>query len=158
MDPANPIESLAWVRALAESKPLFAAVETAHTLGFILLVGSVFFFDLRVLGIARRIPVRMLARLLLPWSWAALIVIVPTGLAMFAVNVGVLLDSGAFKLKMALLLAAGMNAAFFLTGPYASVKAWDVEAPAPASARASAVLSLFLWTAIIACGRWLAYV
>ena len=77
MDAANPIESLAWVRALAESKPLFAAVETAHTLGFILLVGSVFFFDLRVLGIARRIPVRALARLLLPWSWAALIVILP---------------------------------------------------------------------------------
>jgi len=158
VDPANPIESLAWVRALAESKPLFAAVETAHTLGFILLVGAVFFFDLRVLGIARRIPVRALARLLLPWSWAALIVIVPSGLAMFAVNAGALLGSGTFKLKMALLLAAAMNAAFFLTGPYASVKSWDVEAPAPASAKISAVLSLFLWTAIIACGRWLAYV
>jgi hypothetical protein len=157
VDAASPIESLAWVRALAESKPLFAAVETAHTLGFILLVGSVFFFDLRVLGIARRIPVRALARLLLPWSWAALIVILPTGLAMFAVNAGDLLGSGTFKLKMALLLAAAMNAAFFLTGPYASVKDWDVEAPAPPSAKISAVLSLFLWTAIIACGRWLAY-
>ena len=158
MGAPNPIESLPLVQALAHSKPLFAAVETTHTLGFIVLVGAVFFFDLRVLGVVRRIPVRALARLLLPWSWGALVVIVPTGLAMFAVKAEVLLASGTFQLKMALLLAAGMNAAFFLTGPYASVKNWDIEAPAPASAKVSAVLSLALWTSIVACGRWLAYV
>ena len=154
---ANPIEGLAFVQALQDSPPLYAAIETAHTLGFIVLVGAVFFFDLRVLGAARRIPVSALARLLLPWSWAALLVIVPTGLAMFAVNAGMLLESGVFKLKMALLLAAGANAAFFLTGPYASVKSWNLDAPAPVAARISAIASLFLWTGVISCGRLLAY-
>ena len=158
MGPASAVESLPWIRALGESNALFAAVETAHTLGFILLVGAVFFFDLRVLGVARHVSVRALARLLLPWSWAALVVIVPTGLAMFAVNAEILLGSRTFQLKMALLVAAAMNAAWFLTGPYASVKSWDTQASAPASAKLSAVVSLVLWTAIIACGRWLAYV
>ena len=157
MSATNPVESLAFVQALGSDPALFATVETLHTLGFVVLVGSVFFFDLRVLGIARQIPVRALARLLLPWSWAALVVIVPTGLAMFAVNAEILLASRTFQLKMALLLAAGMNAAFFLTGPYVSVKSWDTGAAAPASAKLSAVLSLFIWTAVIACGRWLAY-
>ena len=83
---ANPVEGLAFVQALQNSPPLYAAVETAHTLGFVVLVGAVFFFDLRVLGAARHIPVTALARLLMPWSWAALLVIVPTGLVMFAVN------------------------------------------------------------------------
>jgi uncharacterized protein DUF6644 len=145
------------VQALQDSSRLYAAVEIAHTLGFIVLVGAVFFFDLRVLGAARSIPVKALARLLLPWSWAALLVIVPTGLLMFAVNAELLLESGVFRLKMALLLAAGMNAAFFLTGPYASVKAWNVDAPAPFAAKLSAIASLFLWTAVISCGRLLAY-
>lgn len=154
---ANPIESLPWVQALGASAPLFAAVETLHTVGFIVLVGAVFFFDLRVLGVARHLPVRALARLLLPWSWIALGVIVPTGLAMFAVNAELLLASRTFQLKMALLVAAGLNAAFFLTGPYASAKAWDTEAQAPLGAKLSAIASLVLWTGILACGRWLAY-
>ncbi len=145
------------IETLRDSPALYAAVETAHTLGFIVLVGAVFFFDLRVLGAVRSIPVKALARLLLPWSWAALLVIVPTGLAMFAVNADLLLESGVFRLKMGLLFAAGMNAAFFLTGPYASVKAWNVDAPAPLAAKLSAIASLFLWTAVITCGRLLAY-
>jgi hypothetical protein len=149
--------SWALIDALGESAALYAATQVAHTLGFIVLVGAVFFFDLRVLGLVRSLSVRALARLLLPWSWAALLVIVPTGLAMFAVNADELLASRPFKLKMALLLAAGLNAAFFLTGPYATVAKWDVGAPAPMAAKLSAVASLALWTGVIACGRLLAY-
>lgn len=149
--------NLALVEALRESTGLYAATEIAHTLGFIVLVGAVFFFDLRVLGLARTLSLSALGRLLLPWSWASVVVIVPTGLAMFAVNADVLLDSGPFKLKMALLLAAGLNAAFFLTGPWQSVRQWDVGVPAPLAAKLSAVASLFLWTGVISCGRLLAY-
>jgi hypothetical protein len=118
----------------------------------------VFFFDLRVLGLVRSLSVRALARLLLPWSWGALLVIAPTGLAMFAVNAEALLDSRPFKLKMALLLGAGLNAVFFLTGPYQTVRQWDQGAPAPIAAKLSAIASLALWTGVIACGRLLAYV
>ena len=157
MSAPGAIESLPWVQALAQSPALYAAVQTAHTLGFVVLVGSVFFFDLRILGLGKAIPARALARLLLPWSWAALVVIVPSGLAMFAVSAGWLLESRTFQLKMALLVVAAMNAAYFLTGPYARANAWDSGAPIPAAAKVSAVLSLVTWCAIIACGRWLAY-
>jgi len=154
---AGAIESLPFVQALAQSPALFAAVETVHTLGFVVLVGAVFFFDLRVLGLGKAIPVRALARLLLPWSCAALAIIVPSGLALFAVNADLLVDSRTFQLKMALLVAAVLNAGYFLTGPLARAKAWDVGIPAPLDAKVSAVLSLFIWSAVIACGRWLAY-
>ena len=157
MTPQNPVEALPLARAMREWLWLYPAVEIAHILGFIVLVGSVVMFDLRVLGLSRRIPVRALARHLLPWSWGALVVIVPTGLAMFSAHAADFLGNRAFQLKMALLLAAGMNAAWFHTGPYQTVKDWDLDAPAPLAARLSVAFSLLAWVGVVSCGRLLAY-
>lgn len=157
MNPANPIEALAFARAMREWLWLYPAVEIVHITGFVLLVGSVAMFDLRVLGLSRGIPVRALARHLLPWSVLALFLIVPSGLAMFSAHASDFLGNRAFQLKMALLLAAGLNAVAFHTGPYQSVASWNVDAAAPWTARASVALSLLLWISIISCGRLLAY-
>jgi hypothetical protein len=101
--------------------------------------------------------VRALARHLLPWSVGALLLIVPTGLLMFSAHAGDFLNNRAFQLKMALLLAAGINAAIFHTGTYRSVASWDTNASAPMGARLSVALSIATWLSIIACGRLLAY-
>lgn len=153
----NPVEGLAIAKAMREELWLYPAVEIVHIIGFTILVGSVVMFDLRVLGLSRQISVRALARHLLPWSVAALLVIVPTGLAMFSAHAGDFLDNRAFQLKMALLLGAGMNAAIFHTGPFQSAATWDTDATAPLGARICVALSLVLWFSIIACGRLLAY-
>ena len=157
MNPAGTLEGLAIAQAMRDSPWLYPAVEIAHILGFTVLVGATFMFDLRVLGLSRQISVRALSRHLLPWSMGALLVIVPTGLMMFAAHADDFLDNGAFELKMALLLAAGMNAAMFRTGPYQTVKSWDTNATAPLLARASVALSIALWIGVISCGRMIAY-
>ena len=157
MSPQNPVEALAIAKAMREQLWLYPAVEVVHIVGFVVLVGSVVMFDLRVLGLSRGVPVRGLARHLLPWSVAALLLIVPSGLLMFAAHAGDFLGNRAFQVKMALLLAAGMNAAFFHTGPYQSVAAWDTNATAPLPARMSVAASILIWIAVIACGRLLAY-
>lgn len=153
----NPIEGLAIAKAMRDELWLYPAVEIVHIIGFSILVGSVVMFDLRVLGVSRQVSVRALARHLLPWSVAALLVIVPTGLLMFSAHAGDFLGNRAFQLKMALLLTAGMNAAIFHTGPFQSAAAWDTNATAPLGARVSVALSLVLWFSIIGCGRLLAY-
>ena len=153
----NPLEGLAIARAMREELWLYPAVEIVHIVGLAVLVGSVVMFDLRVLGLSKHIPVRALARHLLPWSLGALLLIVPTGLLMFSAHAGDFLANRAFQLKMGLLLAAGINAAIFHTGPYTTVAAWDTGERAPAAAQASVALSIVLWLAIIACGRLLAY-
>lgn len=142
---------------MRESLWLFPAVETAHIIGFSVLVGTVVAFDLRVLGLSKSISVRALARHLLPWSVGALVVIVPSGLLLFLAQANELLTSGAFQLKMGLLLAAATNAIVFHTGPFQSARQWDTGRPAPVAARLGAVLSLALWASIITCGRFLAY-
>jgi len=157
LTPANSVEALAIARAMRENLWLYPAVEIAHILGFVMLVGSVVMFDLRVLGLSKQIPVRALARHLLPWSVAALAIIVPTGLMMFSAHASDFISNRAFLVKMGLLLAAGINAAMFHTGPYQGVAAWDTHAVAPLTARASVALSIAIWIGVIACGRLLAY-
>jgi hypothetical protein len=150
------IESLAVAQAMRDHAWLYPAVAIAHIVGFSTLFGSVVMFDLRVLGLSKAISVRALARLLLPWSVASLGLIVPTGLMLFAAHADDFLGNRVFAIKMAFLLAAGLNAAMFLTGPYQSVKAWDTGAPAPLLARLSVALSIVLWVGVISCGRLIA--
>jgi hypothetical protein len=153
----NPIEQLAFARAMREMLWLYPAVEIAHIVGFVLLVGSVVMFDLRVLGLSKQISVRALSRHLLPWSWGALLIIVPTGTAMFSAHASDFISNRAFQIKMGLLLLAGINAAIFHTGPYQTVKDWDTGVAAPLSAKLSVALSLAIWLGVISCGRLLAY-
>jgi hypothetical protein len=157
LTPANPVEALAIAKAMRENLWLYPAVEIVHIVGFVILVGSVLMFDLRVLGLSKQVSVRALARHLLPWSVAALLLILPSGLLMFSAHAGDFLTNRAFQVKMGLLLAAGINAAMFHTGPCRGVEAWDTNVAAPVGARVSVVASMMIWISVIACGRLLAY-
>ncbi len=143
--------------AMRDSVWLYPIVETLHIIGFSILVGAVVMFDLRLLGVSRRLSVRLLARHLLPWSAGALVLIVPTGLMMFASDATDLVDNRAFVVKMLLLMLAGTNAAAFHLGSYRGVDGWDQNVTAPTGAKLHALASLVLWTGIIACGRLIAY-
>src|SRR5260221_11235955 len=102
---------------------LYPAVAIAHIVGFSILFGSVVMFDLRVLGLSKQISVRALARLLLPWSVASLLLIVPTGLLLFAAHADDFLESRTFPIKMALLISACLNPALTPTWPPPQVNA-----------------------------------
>lgn len=153
---ADLAASLPLVAAMRDDPWLYPIVETAHIVGFSVLVGAVTMFDLRVLGFGRELPVRTLARHLLPWSVGSLLLIVPTGLLMFATQALELLGNRAFQLKLALIATAGLNALLFHAGPYRGADGW--QAGAPGRAKFHAALSILLWIAVIACGRLLAYV
>jgi len=153
----NTLEHGGIAQAMRDSMWLYPAVETVHIVGFIILVGSVIMFDLRVLGLSRRVPVSMLARHLLPWGASALILIVPAGLLMFSSDAGNLVGNRAFVLKMLLLMLAGTNAAAFHMGVFRTVSKWDQGMVAPLAARLHAGVSLLLWLGIVTCGRMIAY-
>ena len=143
--------------AMRQELWLYPSVEILHILGFVTLVGSIAMFDLRLLGLSRALPVRQLARHLLPWTWGALLIIVPTGTMMFIAHAGDFISNRAFVLKLSLILVAALNAAAFHFGPFRSVAQWDSGAATPPAARVHAALSLLLWMGVITCGRLLAY-
>jgi len=160
MPPDSPlaaIEALPVAQAMRQWLWLYPSVEIVHILGFVLLAGSIAMFDLRVLGLSRAIPVPALARHLLPWTLGSLVLVVPTGLLMFAAHASDLIGNRAFVLKMALLVLAGCNALAFHLGPYRSVSRWATGVAAPGTARACAAASLAIWASVIGCGRLLAY-
>ncbi len=137
---------------------LYPIVEIFHISGFVILVGAVVMFDLRVLGLSRGMSMRALARHLLPWSAGALVVIVPTGLMMFSAHATDFIDNPAFVTKITLILIAFANAVAFHVGVFRGAESWDTHRAAPAAARLHAVASLLLWFSVITCGRLIAYV
>ena len=161
MSPAGAIEASAFAQAMRDSLWLYPAVLFAHILGIALLFGSIAVLDLRLIGIWKKAPVKALAAQVLPWSAGSFLLILPSGLAMFAANATELIASPVLAVKMGLIMAAGVNAAIFHTVTFPSVSVWDApEMRAlgpPPSARLAGALSLALWTSVIACGLTLAY-
>ena len=151
------VEGTAAATAMRQWLWLYPIVEIVHILGFVVLVGAAALFDLRLLGLARHLPVTGLARYHLRWARFALVLIAPSGLLMFAAHATEMAVNPAFQAKLALIALAGVNAAVFHRSVFRSVASWDRDVLAPGRARLAAVLSLLLWSGVIACGRLLAY-
>jgi hypothetical protein len=151
------VENTGVAVTMRESAWLYPVVETVHIIGFVILVGAAAMFDLRLLGASRELPVSDIARHLLRWSRASLVVVVPSGLLLFMSNATALSTNPAFRLKLVLLAAAGVNAYMFHRWPFKTVTAWNREVSTPAGAKISAAVSLALWASVISCGRFIAY-
>lgn len=144
--------------ALRESVWLYPTVETAHIVGLALLFGSILVVDLRLVGLRRNVTLGPLMRFVLPISLSSLLLVVPTGLLLFAAHAGDLVGNRAFIVKMVLLFAAAINALMFHAGPYrAEVDAAPGTSPR-ASTRVFAMASIVLWISIVVAGRLIAYV
>ncbi len=151
------LETSGLAMLMRQSLWLYPIVEIVHIVGFVTLVGSVAMFDLRLLGLSRSLPVSGMARHLLRWSMLSLLLVVPSGLAMFTAHATEFFDNTAFRVKMLLLVAAAANAATFHRTSYRSVANWNTSASAPMGSRVAAVASLALWVGVISCGRLIAY-
>lgn len=162
----HPPSGPAWAVWLETSAPavamrqwlwLYPAVEITHIVGFVLLVGSAFMFDLRLLGLSRTLPVSAMAAHLLRWARLALLLVVPSGVLMFVAHATEFGLNRVFQLKLLLIALAFLNAAIFHRWPFRAVGDWDTELTAPHPARLAAVLSIALWLSVLTCGRLLAY-
>ena len=143
-----------WMREATWAYPL---IETAHILGFTVLVGSAFMFDLRLLGFAPTLPVVAAARHLLRWSRLSLAVVVPTGFMLFMTQAAETWANSAFRVKLLLLCVAGLNALVFHLWTFKSVEEWERQKRTSGVAKVSALISLAVWTGVITCGRFIAY-
>ncbi len=128
----------------------YPALEVLHLMGVALLVGNLVLLELRVFGRGAALPVAELARLSLTLVAVGFSLAAVSGSIMFATQPGDLLANRAFTLKMLLLFVAGSNAAMFHARQ--SLQKMD------RTARVLMLLSSLIWIAMIALGRWIAYV
>jgi len=141
-----------WSRGSALVYPV---ANTLHLLGLVMLVGGIGVVDLRIVGLWQRLPVAELSRALTPVAVAGLILMVASGVILFAADGAALARSAIFERKLIIIAVALSNAAAFRLIWRAQLS--ESAGTAPAAARAMAAASLFLWLAAGASGRWIAY-
>jgi len=146
-----------WAAALRESDDAYPLIETVHVLSIAVIAGTVVAMDLRLLGlILKQESVTRVGRALLPAAWCGFAIMLVTGIPLFAAQAVQLYSNPAFRLKILLLVLAGLNAGLFHATTYRGVHAWDDSAIIPVPARVFAVTSIALWSAIIVSGRLIA--
>jgi hypothetical protein len=153
-------EVLHWIKelplgvAVRESRWLFAMGETFHFIGLCLMVGGLLIVDLRLLGYIRRVPMRA-ALAFLPFVIVGFLINLATGVEFFITDPFMYWPSPAFKLKMVLILLAGLNALVFTVMEHRRVLVLADGDDTGAYVKVTAGLSLSLWLAVLLLGRLL---
>lgn len=144
---------------IRQSTWLFPLIETVHLFGIIALVASTSILDLRLLGTGpmRRWPVSKLTERVLPWAWWGFAVQIVSGSLMTSSESLKNYHNPAFRLKMLLILLAGINFWLFHATSYKRVAEWENDRRSPLPARLAGLFSLILWFGIVAAGRYIAY-
>jgi hypothetical protein len=153
------LESTPFAIAIAESSWMFPTIETIHVLALVLVIGSIAMLDLRMLGVSNRnMGVLQLSGEVLPWTWSAFCIALISGVLMFASAATRYYGNVPFRLKLILLVLAGLNMAVFHLTAFRAVHSWNHVLPPPATARVAASLSLLFWICVVFAGRWIGFV
>lgn len=159
LDLCASLEATKFAITIAESEWLFPTIETIHVIALTLVVGSIAMLDLRMLGVTtRKLGVAELSAEVLPWTWGAFIVAAITGSLMFTSAATKYYANIPFRMKMVLLVCAGLNMMIFNATALRRVGDWNMAVPTPRAARIAAALSLLFWISIVFAGRWIGFV
>ena len=133
---------------------MFPVLEALHFIGLAILIGGIAVLDLRVLGVAKRLPIAPLHKLL-PLVFVGFGINLFTGVLFFLsdpLGYGV---NPSFQMKMVFILLAGLNALWFELKLARHVDEWGPGVDASTHAKVVCGLSLFFWAVIITTGRLL---
>ena len=147
-----------WSIALHESIYGYPIIESLHVWALCLFVGLAVVLDVRLTGLGfTSVPVSDITKRILPWTIAGFMVLVISGLLLvYAIPVRSY-QNIFFRVKLVLLVLAGLNVWVFHSRVLFSVQQWDRDPLPPPRARFAGYASLVLWITIIFCGRMIAY-
>ena len=153
LDFFQAIENSALGNTIRESNWAFAVIESVHLLALSVMGGSVLLVDMRMLGLGlTERPVRELAQNTFRYMTLALVVLIVTGIGLFFSEAIKCFYSTPFWVKMSSLFLATL----FTYTIRRRVVMGPTE-PAQGTARTVAILSLVLWFAVAASGRWIGF-
>ena len=141
---------------VAETLWAYPLFETLHTLGMALLIGSLGLINLRILGFKRELPVVGTLDLL-PLAWIGFSVNLVSGFALFMSDAVYFWSSVTFRIKLALIVLAGINAFVLSQTSFRAARAGFGDAPQLPGARFVAASSLVFWIGAVIAGRLIAY-
>lgn len=143
------------IREYVWGLPILVAI---HMIGLTGSVGTLIWFDLRLLGIGiRNCPVSRLYRLLKPWMLSSFAVMMVSGSMMFMAYATEAVADVFFWTKMSALAVAGVNALGYHLVTKRGIAAWDEARLPPRAAQVAGVISILAWIVVILSGRMMAY-
>ena len=135
--------------------PILVAI---HLFGLMLSVGVVIWFDLRLLGLSMRTcPVSEVYRRLMPWAFAGFLVMFVSGGLLLAGFATQAYGNRYFRIKLAALLLAGLNAAWYHLRTERTIATWNEAAKPPLPARLAGIASFMAWMVVVLAGRMMSY-
>jgi hypothetical protein len=149
--------TLSW--AVAGGVPwIWPLCETLHFMGLALVIGVVGVLDLRMLGMAKELPLGPLHRLM-PFAILGFTINLITGVLFFVGEPSQYIHNVAFGLKLLFIGLAGVNVIlFYVSGLYRRVDGVGAGRDCPWPAKAAAAASLLLWIGVMYWGRMLPFI
>ncbi|HTT04185.1 MAG TPA: DUF6644 family protein [Steroidobacteraceae bacterium] len=155
---ANHVAATSLSMWLVGREWMIVILQSIHIVMLSVVFGCAVVLNLRVLGIsARGRPISALVRSLIPWMYGALVVLLITGALQTIAEPLREFVAPAFWAKMTMVLIVFLLTAAFDRAVRRNQDRWDNASSRPRAAALFAVVSLVLWTAIIFCGRFIAY-
>ena len=145
--PVADVMRTAWAWPIAES---------LHFLGLCLLVGGIGTFHLRLLGVAKRVPIAAMHRFI-PWGLLGFAINIMTGSLFILPGPDQYIYNPSFQFKLLFMTIGGLNAATFYLTSYRRIFAVDAPLDAPRRAKVIAAISLCAWIGVITGGRLLTF-
>jgi hypothetical protein len=140
--------------AIRESIWVYPTILAVHVLALTASVGTVMWFDLRLLGINMRTQsVSEVYRQLMPWMFGGFFVMFATGGLLFWALAAKCYGNIYFRIKIVALLSAATNALIFHFMTERTIADWDRAPLPPMRVRVAGVLSMVFWVVTIAAGR-----
>ena len=145
-----------WGAFARSSQWVWASIESAHFIGLSLLIGMVGLFDLRLVGVAKAIPVAALHRLI-PIGIVGYLINMFTGSLFLFAYPDQYLYNRAFQFKMVFMALAGINILVFYSSVFREAREIGPGMDAPTRLKLIGGASLALWLAVLTCGRLLTF-
>jgi hypothetical protein len=134
-------------------------VQTVHIIAIAILLTSVYVVSFRLMGITRGgQTLAVLTAKSTPWIWAALCVLLGTGILLTITEPARELLNWAFRLKMLMILALSAILLTVQIRMRHHPQYWSESPTRRLAARTIGITAVIIGAAIVTAGRWIAYV
>jgi hypothetical protein len=146
-----------WVAVLvAESLWGYPLLETLHSIGMAMMIGSLGLINLRVLGYKPELPLLNLQQLL-PLAWIGFTLNAVSGTLLFTSDAVYFFSKYTFRIKLVLIVLGGINAALLGRRVFREAADGAAAVPVATSTKWIAGASLVFWIGAVCAGRLIAY-
>ena len=142
------------IKASAWGFPITVAV---HIMGILLSVGTLVWFDLRLLGVSMTgYRASLMYRRLAPWMFTGFALMFVTGLMLVTAYATAAYSNLYFRIKLSAMILAAINAFAYHRHTERRIAECDDTAP-PTGARFAGFVSICVWATVIVAGRMMSY-